>query len=361
MKNENKINRTNKTKNEKTNKKTIIIGIFGIIMILILASIGAQINKNMQQEAAELNYYENYNPAPSEKQNLFPESGYSRFNYEQNIPGQERVGAKIGTKIGAKVGAKIGATIGAKVDRYGNEIPPEPEFPKSQGETYEIGQKLIKNARLDFTVENYDKSYDKIRSVTANAGGYISDSKEAVHTARNHSRKGGYVVIRIPPEKFNDVVSQIENIGNLTNKEINVQDVTQEYVDLSARLRNANSEEENFLKIMKNATTVEEMLLVEKEIGRVRGNIEQMQGQIAYMDERINFATIHINLQEPAKEEPYKPPEKEKHKWGIKDALVKSMDGFLGTTKGLIVIFGYLLPILIVIGIIYSIYKFRKR
>jgi len=322
------------------NVKGLLKGIF-ILVVISFVWIAVTIDTGMQNQVK----MQNYERDVVDEQALFPESSHSGFDYEYDLYGQES--AKIGAKIGAKTGAKIGATIG--------DSSALPKFPTSSGTpTPEIGQKLIKNARLNFDVETYDHAYDKVSAIATNADGYVSDSNEAVYTAKEYKRKGGYVVIRIPSDKFNSIISQIGAIGNLTAKDINVEDVTQEYFDLSARLRNAKAEEERFLKIMENATTVEDMLMVEKEIGRIRAEIERMQGQLNYMDNRIDWATIHINMQEPAKEEPYKPPER---KWGIREAIDTAIGGFLGTTRGLIVIFGTLLPILIVVGIIYFIYK----
>jgi hypothetical protein len=315
-------------------------------MVILLVWIALTIDMGMQNQVK----MQNYEGDIVNEKVLFPESSDSGFNYEYDLYGQES--AKIGAKIGAKTGAKIGATIG--------DSSAIPQFPTSSGTpTPEIGQKLIKNSILDFNAENYDIAYDKVSAITTNAGGYVSDSKEAIYTTGNYKRKGGYVIIRIPADKFNSVISQIEAIGNLTAKDIKVQDVTQEYFDLSARLKNTKAEEERFLKIMENATTVEDMLMVEKEIGRVRADIERMQGQMDYMTGKIDWATIQINMQEPSKEEPYKPPERE---WGIREAIDNAIDGFLGTTRGLIIIFGYLLPILIVFGLTYFIYKkFKKK
>ena len=338
--------------------KNIAIGGAITVLILIFGFLGLMIDTSMQEQLMYENY--NQNSEVSRDTSAFPTTAYSKFNYEYDVYGQEKVTAKIGEQIGAKMGANIGAKIGDKVDQYGNTVAKSPEFPESPGESssYDAGQKLIKDARLDFTVVNYDNAYDRVSNIAAGAGGYVSDSKESVYKTKDYTRKGGYIIIRIPAEKFNSAVLQIKEVGELTNKEITVQDVTQEYLDLSARLKNAIAEEEGFLKIMENATTVEDMLMVEKEIGRVRGNIEQMQGQINYMNNRINLATIHVNMQEPIKEEPYTPPAR---KWGIREAVDTAFDGFLSTTRGIIIISGVLLPILIVFIFSYFIYKKLKK
>ncbi|MEZ5334638.1 MAG: DUF4349 domain-containing protein [Methanolobus sp.] len=122
---------------------------------------------------------------------------------------------------------------------------------------------------------------------------------------------------------------------------VNAQDVTEEYIDVSARLENLERQEARLQEILNMTSTVEEVLNVEKELERVRGEIESLTGRLNYLDDRIEFSTITINVREP------RPIT---HSWGIRDALSESVNGFISTVTALIIFVGYVLPLVIVVA-----------
>jgi hypothetical protein len=98
--------------------------------------------------------------------------------------------------------------------------------------------------------------------------------------------------------------------------------------------------------------TVEEVLSVEKELERVRGEIDSLTGKLQYLDNKINFATINIRITEPT---PIT------HSWGMRDALSSSVQGFVSTVRAMIILVGYLLPIVIVVSILIAILMAIRR
>jgi predicted nucleic acid-binding Zn-ribbon protein len=126
----------------------------------------------------------------------------------------------------------------------------------------------------------------------------------------------------------------------VTSKSVSAQDVTEEYIDVSARLDNLERQEARLQEILNMTETVEDVLAVEKELERVRGEIESLTGRLNYLDDRIDFSTINIRVTEP------RPIT---HSWGIRDALSESVNGFISMVNALIILVGYLLPLVIVL------------
>ncbi|MGC9444166.1 MAG: DUF4349 domain-containing protein [Candidatus Methanospirareceae archaeon] len=213
-------------------------------------------------------------------------------------------------------------------------------------------QKLIQRASLSIEVADFQTSSDALSQIVERAGGFISDSYLYV---TDTDRKRGEITIRVPRDRFLTVLTDLETLGTVTSQHISGEDVTEEYIDLQARLNNSGRQEQRLREILERAETVEEILEVERELERVRSEIEQMTGRITYLENRIELATITVSLYEP---EPIT------QSWGIRDALRAAFAGFVAVIRGLIIAVGYVLPILILLGlgwIIRSIIVRRRR
>jgi hypothetical protein len=200
-------------------------------------------------------------------------------------------------------------------------------------------QKIIQRASLSIEVADFQTSSDALSQIVAQADGFISDSYTYV---TDTDRKRGEITIRVPSDRFLAVITDLETLGVVTSQRIAGEDVTEEYIDLQARLNNSEHQEQRLLEILELAETVEEILEVERELERVRGEIEQMTGRITYLENRIELATISVSLYEP---EPIT------QSWGIRDALRAAFGGFVAVIRGLIIAVGYALPILILLGL----------
>jgi len=110
---------------------------------------------------------------------------------------------------------------------------------------------------------------------------------------------------------------------------------------LTARLNNSERQEQRLLEILDMANNTKEVLEVEREVWRVRTEIERLTGRIKYLENRVELATISVSLYEP---EPIT------HSWGIRDAIRSAFGGFVSVIRGLIILVGYALPILILVG-----------
>ena len=199
-------------------------------------------------------------------------------------------------------------------------LPKEPSmFESKVAELEYVGRMVIYTAHLRLEVEDVDSAIDEVSRLAEGSGGFVA----SVSTSKSGARKFGVITIRVPQDKFYEVIWQIENLGEVESKEVRGEDVTEKYIDLKARLSNLQKEEKRLLEILDMCTKVEEVLKVESELSRVRGEIERLTGQMQYIERRVELATITVSLTEIVPEPWVEVPEVD---WGASiEAGLKSL------------------------------------
>lgn len=210
-------------------------------------------------------------------------------------------------------------------------------------------RKIISTASLTMEVKSVQAAFNEITKIAQASQGFISSS--SAYDAGG--RKNGQIAIRIPQANFYSAIEQIEALGTVKSKQISGQDVTEEFVDLGARLDNLKKQETRLQEILKMATTVKDVLEVEKELERVRGEIERLTGRLNYLNQSVEMSTISVSAREP---EPIAG-----EGFGIIDALREAVRGFIESVKGIIIFIGFILPIVVFIALIYVIALWIKR
>jgi hypothetical protein len=157
-------------------------------------------------------------------------------------------------------------------------------------------RKVIRNGSLDLLVNDVGQSIDKIGSLANAAGGFVEKS-----TQTNSGGHSATVTLRVPAARLDQVIAQIKGLATAVDREsVEARDVTREYIDLDARLRNAQAEEAQYLQILKRATTIKDTLDVTEKLSDVRGRIEQMQGEMKFLVAQIDMSTLEISLRAEA-------------------------------------------------------------
>jgi hypothetical protein len=149
---------------------------------------------------------------------------------------------------------------------------------------------LIYTASLAMAVYQVEPGLDAVEKTARDAGGYLS------------SRQDNAITVRVPRERFDDVVARIERLGDVTHRDIKAQDVTDEYVDLAARLKNAYAMRDRLGDLLSKAA-VKEALEIERELGRVTEEIERMEGKLKLLRDQIAFSTITVTFAPMAAQE----------------------------------------------------------
>jgi hypothetical protein len=156
----------------------------------------------------------------------------------------------------------------------------------------------------------------------------------------------GYIVVRVPAESLDAFVDSVGALGTVQRQAEDESDVTQEHIDISARLKTLQAQEVRLREFFDQAENVEEMLAIEQELTRVRAEIESLTAQVAYLERQAAMATVAVEL---AGKPPVVSPNGTD--WGIVDAIRQGIRGLVNTINALIVIALSALPLLAVIAV----------
>lgn len=221
-------------------------------------------------------------------------------------------------------------------------VAPESGQPSSKGSDFTTNQErlVIYNGYVSIETGNLIGTLDKIRSLAERYGGYVAGTSRS--TFGNQATAD--ITIRIPQDKFRTSIQEIETYGKVLDERTTSEDVTERYIDLKARLKNLQIEEQSLSELLTKAKTVDEILRVEQELARVRGEIDSLQGQINYIERNVAMSLITVNLREPPP--PFTPPGMD---WS--ETFEIALRGLFGVIRGLIVLVVSLLPLALLIGI----------
>jgi hypothetical protein len=163
-------------------------------------------------------------------------------------------------------------------------------------------RKLIRNATVELEIVSFDAAVQKITAFANEEHGYVSTTNS---DKQANGKLRGEVVVKVLPENLDRFLQKIRGLGELKNQTLGTEDVTKAYLDTDARLKNAHVMEQRLIDMLKTKTgKVSDLLQVEKELGRVREEIEKMQGELKYWDSQVQLATVTISLAEKDMEEP---------------------------------------------------------
>jgi hypothetical protein len=176
-----------------------------------------------------------------------------------------------------------------------NETPAA-QGPLDQATGPTANRKLIRNATAELEVVSFDESVQKITAFAAEEKGYIATTSSEKQA---NGKLRGEIVVKVLPDNLDRFLGKLRGIGELKNQALTTEDVTKAYFDTESRLKNARMMEQRLIEILKTKSKdVADLLEVEKELGRVREQIETMQGELKFMDSQVAFATVTITLAE---------------------------------------------------------------
>jgi len=197
---------------------------------------------------------------------------------------------------------------------------------------------VIRTGQAFIEVEKVDPAILKIRQLAAQVGGYITNS--SVSGGKDQMRQAT-LEIKIPSPKYEEAVGSLSTIGKVETVNSQAQDVGEEFVDVTARVTNARRLEERLLSLLANRTgKLDEVLRVERELARVREEIERYEGRLRYLGARVAMSTLTITVHEPSPIIGNNPGENP-----ITSALRRAWRNFVGLVAGVIASLGILIPL----------------
>lgn len=215
---------------------------------------------------------------------------------------------------------------------------------------------LIKNAWIQVEVDDASKGMEQLSSAARAMGGYLSNM---------HERKLGpertqiTATLRVPAEKFEQAMTEAQAMGNVIERRVSSDDVTEQYVDTEASIRNLKRTEERLLEHLDRSAKLEDILKAEQELTRVRGQLERLEGQLRFLSHRVAFSTIEVTLYEKEKAGPLTPVTSFST-GSVASRAVRSLVEFLQSAWVIVIWVGvwapvWLLPVLLIL------YAWRKH
>ena len=158
------------------------------------------------------------------------------------------------------------------------------------------GRNIVSNASVVIEVENVRPAMAQLRAIAEGLGGFV----EQLSTSGGPEPRQGNATVRVPGADVFTALERIEALGEVLGEAAGSEDVSSDLIDLEARLCSEQTKEASFLELLDRTASVSEVLNVERELSRVRTEIERIEGQLSFLERRVSLATIVVSLQIPA-------------------------------------------------------------
>jgi hypothetical protein len=206
---------------------------------------------------------------------------------------------------------------------------------------------VIQTGQVGLVVDDYGTAEQNISRAVERQGGFVSDSSVQVNRVDNKTYRTGTLVLRVPQENFSATMEHVKAVGEVQSANTDSEDVTDQLVDINARLKNLRAERERLRELYRNASDTEDVLAVEERLSEVQEEIERLEARKKSLKRQVALSTIRVELREPrpdpiAGDPWYQTP--------LVVAFLESIDGALTTLRALGVLTAYVLPYLLVFG-----------
>lgn len=246
---------------------------------------------------------------------------------------------RAGTPTGAAAGAEEapGGAVPSPQADHGSVIGLDLQVP-------ELGVRIVKNASISLRVKDgtYDDRIQRVVQLAGAHSGFVASSRTSGTT-----HPSGTLVLRVPVQQFEAVLGALKDLGTVKSQEITGDDVTAQFVDLEARLRNWEAQEGVLLGLMAKAGTIQESITVQKNLQDVQLAIEQITGQLRVLEDQTAMSTITLTLSEPGT--PVAEPDEGLP--SIPEAWSLALDGFVAVVATVMISVGYVLPIAVMAAV----------
>jgi len=198
-------------------------------------------------------------------------------------------------------------------------------------------RRIVRNGDMSLVVEDVVDARDELAQLSVRLNGYVVSSR----ISGEEQDMRGWISIRVPDEKFEQALAELRELAvRVTSESTDSQDVTEEYVDLQSKLRNAEATESQYLALLEKAEDVEDILGIYESLSRVRSEIEQIKGRMQYLERTSSMSLISVSLRPEATAKPLV-----RAGWSALEALKSAVRG--------IVIFGQWLGAAIICLVIF--------
>jgi hypothetical protein len=187
--------------------------------------------------------------------------------------------------------AHLGGVRGGLARAPVEEGQPTPADSTDEDDT---GRQVIRSGTLEITSTDPSQAAELLHSLAVSLSGFVVSSRVS---GSDEQTRSAQVTIRIPAERFDEARARVRTIAKTVDQDTTeAQDVTREYMDKSAELRNARAEEAQYREILKRATTTKDVLEVSSKLAEVRGRIDQREADLRYLQHQVEMSLLKINI-----------------------------------------------------------------
>lgn len=202
---------------------------------------------------------------------------------------------------------------------------------------------IIRTGTATVEVDRLEPAIARLQQLAQQVGGYVANS--AVQGGSQHAREAS-LELKVPANRWDQVMAGLRPLGKLEAQGTATEDVGEEFVDVSARVANSRRLEQRLVELLGTRTgKLEDVLAVERELARVREEIDRFEGRLRYLRTRVGMSTLTVRLHEPVSVIGGRPGGNP-----LTRALRDAWDNFVGFVAGLIAMLGWLLPLAAVLG-----------
>jgi len=192
----------------------------------------------------------------------------------------------------------------AKVQSYGDQAQNESltEADKARSTAEAADRKIIRNADITIEVPSPTDAQHRVTSIAEAHSGFVLTSEAKQRESNDPAQRTLDIklVVRVPSNQFGTAFDEIKRLAaNTPEEQVKSQDVTEDFIDLEARIKTQKALEVQFLEIMRQATKIADALEVQRQIAEVRTDIEQLEGRRRFLENRSSLSTINVNIQAP--------------------------------------------------------------
>ena len=210
-----------------------------------------------------------------------------------DVPVEDEMAAQVmAGSVAPPARARTGlAMVAAESPRLQQTPPPATPAPVADK------RKIIRNGYLNLEVSSVEAALNEIKTLVDSANGYVTN--ESV-SQDQYATKSGTITCRVPSEQLDGTLEELKQLGEVEHVAITANDITDQYFDLEVRMRNQKELETRLVALLKRpANKLADLLAAERELARVRTDIDAMEGRKRLWDNQIAYSTVTINVREP--------------------------------------------------------------
>ncbi len=199
---------------------------------------------------------------------------------------------------------------------------------------------IVRTGQASIEVDSLGRSMSELRRIVQRVGGFVADA--SVQSGRNQVRSAT-LEVKVPASRFDELTEELEPLGRLQFVNVGAEDVSEEFVDLTARVENGRRLEDRLVELLRTRTgKLQDVLSVERELARVREEIERMEGRLRFLKTSAQLSTLSVSLFEP-------PPLVASHPGHsvIAEAFKTAWRNFVGVMAGAIASLGFIAPVMV--------------